>query len=199
MAEHPLARSPITPAEPRGVVGGWEVSRRRSDAALRLSDLSALTKIVVRAEEPPFDVSYGRAVSSPPPAQGWLVAGSGPGEWTLIGPPGATLGVATSGFATTIDLTHGRALMRLIGESAPSVLEKVCAVDLSERMCPDGAAFRAPVASVVTDVVRHDEDGVRSYLLHCERSTGQYLFDALLDAGEELGIDVEGFPPILAW
>jgi glycine cleavage system aminomethyltransferase T len=45
----------------------------------------------------------------------------------------------------------------------------------------------------VTDVVRDDQDGVLSYLLHCERSSGQYLFDALIDAGDEFGIEVEGF------
>jgi hypothetical protein len=28
-----------------------------------------------------------------------------------------------------------------------------------------------------------------------ERSVGQYLFDALLDAGAEFGIDVDGFRP----
>jgi hypothetical protein len=27
----------------------------------------------------------------------------------------------------------------------------------------------------------------------CERSAGQYLFDTLLDAGQEFGIDIEGF------
>jgi glycine cleavage system aminomethyltransferase T len=49
------------------------------------------------------------------------------------------------------------------------------------------------VAKLVTDVIRDDQAGARSYLLHCERSSGQYLFDALLDAGEEFGIDVAGF------
>jgi hypothetical protein len=29
--------------------------------------------------------------------------------------------------------------------------------------------------------------------LHCERSSGQFLFDALLDAGTEFEIDAEGF------
>jgi hypothetical protein len=32
-----------------------------------------------------------------------------------------------------------------------------------------------------------------SYLLHCERSSGQYLFDALLRAGADLGIEIDGF------
>ena len=40
-------------------------------------------------------------------------------------------------------------------------------------------------------MVRDDEEGVRSYLLHCERSYGQYLFDALMDAGDEFGIGVD--------
>lgn len=46
-------------------------------------------------------------------------------------------------------------------------------------------------------MIRDDQQGtagpVRSYLLHCERSCGQYLFDALLDAGAEFGIDIDGF------
>jgi hypothetical protein len=46
---------------------------------------------------------------------------------------------------------------------------------------------------VVTDVVRDDRDGAASYLLHFERSSGQFLFDALLDAGREFDVDVGGF------
>jgi hypothetical protein len=30
-------------------------------------------------------------------------------------------------------------------------------------------------------------------LLHCERSSGQYLADALLDAGAEFGVETDGF------
>jgi hypothetical protein len=37
------------------------------------------------------------------------------------------------------------------------------------------------------------EGPVPSYLLHCERSSGQYLFDTLLDAGREFGVQVDGF------
>ena len=58
---------------------------------------------------------------------------------------------------------------------------------------PDGAALRTAVAAVATDVIRDDLDGTRSYLLHCERSVGQYLFDAVLRAGAEFGIEVDGF------
>jgi heterotetrameric sarcosine oxidase gamma subunit len=187
--ETPLARSPIAQRGPIEIAHGWVISRRKSAAPLRLADLSHLAKIGVKAQTPPFDIPYGRSVRK----EDWIIAGSGPGEWTLIGPIGATFPVATTGFATVIDLTHGRALMRLTGVRAARVLEKVCPIDFADRMCPNGAAFRAAVANVVTDVVRDDVGGVRSYLLHCERSSGQFLFDALLDAGAEFGIDPEGF------
>lgn len=190
MADSPIARSPIAPAGPMEMEGDWVVSRRHSSAALRLADLSPLTKIAVKAEIPPFEVEYGHSSR----LGDWLVIGSGPSEWTLLGPIGGTTKIETTGFATIIDLTHGRALVRLTGDQAAKVLEKVCSIDLSDSMCPNGAAFRASVANLVTDVIRDDTEGIRSYLLHCERSSGQFLFDSLIDAGAEFNIDVDGFP-----
>lgn len=38
-----------------------------------------------------------------------------------------------------------------------------------------------------------DEDEVRSYLLHCDRSAGRYLYGQLLGAGAERGIEEEGY------
>jgi heterotetrameric sarcosine oxidase gamma subunit len=115
-------------------------------------------------------------------------------------PPGAAEAVIRrveevhdENLVSVFDATHGLALMRVTGARVADLLTKVCGVDLSEEVTPDGAAFRSSVAKLVTDVVRDDQDGVLSYLLHCERSSGQYLFDALIDAGDEFGIEVEGF------
>jgi len=190
----PLARSPIAPAPPVTVTDGWEVSARRSTAALTITDCTPLTKIQVRA---PIDgpaaaalgVRFGRAARD---ASGTLVVGSGPGEWLLLAGPGAELGAPADPSASWVDLTHGRALIRLNGKSAPTVLAQVCGVDLSDTITPDGAAFRTSVAALATDVIRDDRDAP-SYLLHCERSSGQYLFDALLRAGADLGIEIDGF------
>lgn len=203
-----IARSPIAPPQPLAEHRGWEVSARRSGAALTITDLTPLAKVAVRA---PVDGAVRRALGVPfgrtgrdgaPALDGALVVGSGPGEWLVLAPVG-TAGearrqleemVADSGeFGSVVDLTHGRALVWLRGEASADLLAKVCAVDLSDAVTPDGAAFRSSVAEVVTDVVRDDAGGVRSYLLHCERSSGQYLADALLDAGAEFGIDVDGF------
>lgn len=193
MAE-PVARSPIRPVEPVTTERGWEIGTRYSSAALAITDCTPLSKVLVRAPEDgevarSLGASFGRAIRD---EHGTMVAGSGPGEWTLIGAPGAAPEIierteaASSGeFASVLDITHSRALVRISGAQSPDLLSKVCGIDLSEAVTPDGAAFRSSVAKVATDVVRDDEEETRSYLLHCERSYGQYLFDTLLDAGGE--------------
>ena len=201
MAE-PVARSPIPPAPPVTVEHGWEISARRSGADLRIMDCTPLAKILVRASTSgevarTLGVTFGRAARD---EHGTLVVGSGPGEWLLLAPPGASAMVARrveevpyEELVSVFDVTHGRALMRISGVKTVDLLAKVCGIDLSEEVTPDGAAFRSSVAKLVTDVVRDDRDGERSYLLHCERSSGQYLFDALIDAGDEFAVEVEGF------
>jgi len=198
----PVARSPISPAPPVKVEHGWEVSARRTDADPRIMDCTPLAKVLVLASTDgevsrALGVPFGRAVRD---EHGTLVVGSGPGEWLLLGPPGASAAVAgrveevpNEEMASVFEVTHGRALMRITGAKTVDLLAKVCGIDLSEEVTPDGAAFRSSVAKLVTDIVRDARDGERSYLLHCERSSGQYLFDALIDAGDEFGLEVEGF------
>jgi len=181
----PIARSPIAPLPPLVLRDGWEVSERRSTADLTLADLTPMPKLLVRGIGA-LRVPFGRAERDGTT----LVIGSGPGEWLALG--GHPRLEAGGELVSVVDLTHGRALLRLSGAGAGSVLAKLCAIDLSERTTPDGAAFRSSVAKLVTDVVRDDCAGTRSYLLHCERSSGQYLFDALLDAGAEFGIEPTG-------
>lgn len=207
----PVARSPITPAPPVAEIAGWVVSGRRSSAALTLTDCTPLAKVAVRAatEGPAaraFDVPFGRTARRAGTFGirdgDALVVGAGPGEWLVLAAPGqqrvlvdglARLTAGGPAPASVVDLTHGRAAMRLDGDRSVELLAKECALDLGDGMCPDGTAQRSGVAGVATDIVRDDRRGTRSFLLHCERSSGQYLFDALLDAGSELGVDVDGF------
>jgi len=238
----PLARSPIAPAPPVTVAAGWEVSGRRASATLTaagltITDCTPLTKVQLRAPASgrvaaAVGVPFGRAARNP---AGMLVVGSGPGEWLVLAPPGQgrelTAGLARLAarapdeLATVVDLSHGRALIRLTGPRSADVLAKVCGIDFSDDITPDGAAFRSSVAALATDVIRDDRGSqpggdhgggsggdhgdpsggarrpagnpgrVRSYLLHCERSSGQYLFDVLLRSGAEFGIEVDGLQP----
>lgn len=197
----PVARSPIRAYPPAEVRSGWLVSVLRSHAPLRLADRSALAKVLVRAPAggafaTHLGVPFGHCRRN---EHRTLIVGSSPGEWLLVGAVGTAADLAervvpaSEEFVSVRDLTHGRALMRLTGAASAQTLNKVCAIDLGERVTPDGTAFRSSVAKLATDVVRDDIDGTRSYLLHCERSSGQYLFDALLDAGREFGIEPDGF------
>lgn len=206
----PIARSPITPAPPVIEHCGWEVSGQSSTAELTVTDLTPLAKVAVRG---PYDGAVRDALGAPfgraaVDARGRLVIGSGPGEWLVLTGVGdgaavhAQLTETTADigeFVSIVDLTHGRALVRLTGASSADLLAKVCGIDLADSVTPDGTAFRSSVARVVTDVVRSDISVTRSYLLHCERSSGQYLFDALLDAGAEFGIEVNGFTSSGIW
>jgi sarcosine oxidase, subunit alpha len=129
-----------------------------------------------------------------------VLAGSGRSEWLLLAAPGTSAAVIQrvgvvkdERLVSVLDATHARALVRITGQRTPDLLAKVCAIDFADEVTLNGAAFRSSVAKLVTHVVRDDRDGEISYLLHCERSSGQYLFDALIDAGDEFGIEVDGF------
>ena len=217
----PVARSPIAPPPPLTEVAGWEVSARHSAAPLRLADHTPLAKVAVRAHPQggvaaALGVPFGRAARD---AHGTLVIGASPAEWLLLAPPGEAAAVAervralpAAELVSVLDMSHGRALLRLSGGASADLLAKLCAIDLGDVVTPDGTAFRSAVAGVVTDVVRDDiptgpaggarsgnggvppdAAGLRSYLLHCERSVGQYLWDCVLDAGAEFGIELDGF------
>jgi heterotetrameric sarcosine oxidase gamma subunit len=199
----PVARSPIPPAPPIVIEHGWEISARQSDAELRIMDSTPLAKVLVSASPDgkfarALGIPFGRAARD---EHGTLVIGSAPGEWLLLSVPGSVSEVIErveeipdGEMVSVFDATHGRALVRITGARAADLLSKVCAIDLSEEVTPNGTAFRSSVAKVVTDIVREDRRGGEvSYLLHCERSSGQYLFGALIDAGDEFGIEVEGY------
>ncbi len=168
-------------------------------AALTLTDESALSKMVVRAA--PGTAARGvlaQAFAGSRVAGNVLIAGSRPDEWMLIGPADAVATrvseIPTDGHVSLVDWTHGRAMFRLTGDVASSAMEKVCSLDWSDAMMPNGAVTSASVAKVTCDIARNDVSGpdggerAPSYVILCDRSFGQYLFDALLDAGEEFGI-----------
>jgi sarcosine oxidase subunit alpha len=181
VAEGPEFRSSITAS---GVA---------TTGALTLTDLSRLTKMVVRAgADTEVATSFAVGFGAGRRDRGALIVGQRPGEWHVLGSAAAVAAVIdpldTAGHVSVINLTHGRATMRLTGAAATGPLEKICSLDWSEAMTPNYAAVSASVAKVTCDIVRDDQDGVPSYLISCDRSLGQYLFGALVDAGDEFGL-----------
>jgi sarcosine oxidase subunit alpha len=141
-------------------------------ADLSLTDLSHAPKWRV------FDGHDSILPGTSSGSAGSLVWSVSPGEWTVLGdrPDDA------------LDLTHVRAMFRLSGGDASTLINRVCALDLGDGMFPDGAAARTLFAGVASEIVRDDEDGVPSYLLVLSRSYSTYVLDVIIDAGTEFGI-----------
>jgi len=183
VSDTPPFESPIVTTDPGPVT------------ALTLSDRSSTHKTIVKAAADSYAAAQlGVAFGSSRTVDDVLVCGQRPGEWMLFGTEAVNTALVerldTTGHVSVIDHTHSRALFRLTGEYGPAVLEKVCGLDWSDPMTPDGAVTSGSVAKVTCDVVRDDQASTRSYLIACDRSLGQYLFDALLDAGHEFDISV---------
>ena len=184
----PAFESPVVRSYPTSQAGG-----------LTLTDVSATTKWLVRAsaDGPTADVLGARFGSSLVATGGALVLGSRPGEWIIVGTPGEVAAAVADldgsdehEFLSALDWTHSRAMFRVTGSEATHMLEKVCGLDWSDPMTPDGAVVSASVALTTCDLARNDVDGTPSYLVFCDRSFGQYLFDALIDAGNEFELTV---------
>ena len=125
---------------------------------------------------------------------GALVCGTRPDEWTIYGDAGQAAAISatipTEGFVTVIDITHGRAMLRISGSNATSALSKICNLDLGNELTPNGAVFSASVGGVGCDLVRDDQNGQTSFLIGCERSFGRFLFIAVADACTEFGVQI---------
>lgn len=182
----------------RGTVEVAGEATGAGSSELTLAEAATWAKIAVRATldgevAAELDTRFGRLRRT---GDG-VIVGSGPGEWLVLARPQEAdgqlqrmrdLARRAAEHASVVDVTHGRALFRLVGGRAADLLAKLCAVDFDGDLVPDGAALRSAVAGVVTDVVRLDADGEPGYLLHCERSSGLYLHTTLLDAGAEYGL-----------
>ena len=166
------------------------------DGSVTVADAASTTKVQVRAgadtaAAAALGVSYGSSQHRP---DGALVCGTRPDEWTIYGAAGQAAAISatipTEGFVTVIDITHGRAMLRISGLNATSALSKICNLDLGNELTPNGAVFSASVGGVGCDLVRDDQNGQTSFLIGCERSFGRFLFIAVADACTEFGVQI---------
>ncbi|MBC7814291.1 MAG: hypothetical protein H7175_24260 [Burkholderiales bacterium] len=90
---------------------------------------------------------------------------------------------------TVTDMTHGRAIMLLVGAQAGAVLPKICGLDFHDEAFPNFHAAQTSLAKVPTLIVRADRDAVPAYLLVVERSLGAYVWGVVYDALQEFRVD----------
>ncbi len=181
MADPPAFESPVV-----------TIGRAAGAGSITLTDESATTKASVRAADgTPAASALGLTFGCAEARGDVLVARTRPDEWMVFGTSQAVAahlgGLDLSGYASTVDITHSRLMFRITGLAAAKAMAKVCSIDFSDPMMPSGACVGASVAKVGCDIIRHDIDDVPSYRILCDRSFGQYLFDALVDAKAEFG------------
>ena len=83
------------------------------------------------------------------------------------------------------------AWFRLTGPQAPEMLAKVCAVDLGTDVFPNHSVAQTSAAGISAVIIRDDE-GSPSFHLLCDSSYARYFQAALIDAGSDFGLSIDG-------
>ena len=116
----------------------------------------------------------------------------------LISPPG-TAGAAHSRVESVIqqtadsacihltDVTSNFTAVQLAGPRSRALLRKLTALDLRPAQFPDLSCAQGSLAGIHALVLRADIQAHLAYQVYCGREFGEYLWGALLDAGQEFG------------
>lgn len=89
---------------------------------------------------------------------------------------------------TVTDVTHGRAQLLLVGPKTAELLSYLCGLDFREAQFPDLTAKQSSLAKTSQLIIRHDLNGLPAYAIIGERSLGRYLWETIMEAGQDLGI-----------
>lgn len=98
-----------------------------------------------------------------------------------------------AGIASLSDQSDGRCLLRISGARAREMLAKVSSVDLDPSVFPVGAAAATAIDHTAANLWRAADavDGSPVFKLLIFSSFANSLWDALVDAAAEYGIEVE--------
>ena len=149
-------------------------------------------------------VPVGRAVRVPPQAlqldaqAGGLLCPLARNHARLISPPGTASAVharvesvihqtADPACVHLTDVTSNFTAVQIVGPRSRDLLRKLTALDLRPAQFPDLACAQGSLARIHALVLRADIQAHLAYQVYCGREFGAYLWDALLDAGQEFG------------
>ena len=97
-----------------------------------------------------------------------------------------------------VDMTSVMAGLAIAGPGARSVLTALTEMDTSDVVFPDLSCAQGMVAEVRATLIRADRRGVPSYELYFGRDYGEYMWDAVLEAGEPAGVGPVGTETLAA-
>ena len=93
-----------------------------------------------------------------------------------------------AGCAHMVNMTSNYAAIKVAGPLSARLLAKMTDLDISSFVFPDLTCAQCQIAEVYSIIVRWDQGGVPSYDVCFGREFGEYMWEALLGAGQEYGI-----------
>jgi sarcosine oxidase subunit gamma len=126
---------------------------------------------------------------------GFALIGTAPGQWLAVADSKearalrAMLGVALKGLATVVDLSDGKAVLRISGPRARDTLAKGCSLDLHARVFKPGNAATTPLALI--DCVIWQVDETPTYDLAVPTSYAESFWSWLTASAAEYGYTVK--------
>jgi glycine cleavage system aminomethyltransferase T len=187
------------------VFRGWERAQAIGDPAMEanalntgvaLADLSAQHMLLVQAHDLdawlPFAPEVGRvaltANGGSPTRCCRLTAESA----LFLSTDPVQLPPAPAGCGHRTDLTAGRTVIAVAGPLSRDLLRAATQVDLREHAMPDLRCVESSLARVPAMILRFDRQKTLAYEILVPRDFGEYVWEALLDAGAPLGVRAVG-------
>ncbi len=103
------------------------------------------------------------------------------------------LGERSSDCVHIVDQTSGLCGVRLTGPGSDALLSKLSEFDTSPCAFPNMKCAQSRFAEIHGTIVRADLGPLPSYDLFFSREFGEYVWDAIFEAGEEFGAAAVGF------
>jgi len=102
------------------------------------------------------------------------------------------------GLVTISNSTQGSSVIALFGPYGDELMSKLCGLDFHATAFPNLTVKQSSVAKTRQTIIRHDINGVKTYLLVGGRSLSAYLWSVIMEAGAEYGVEPVGSAAIQA-
>ena len=182
-----------------------KAGKRGEDAGVVLREGRRRAQVCLRGKTgSEFDDTVEKVLGLRPPTESGTSTGRrdrvlfwlGPDEWLAVFRDEereevlpALRAALRSAHASTVDVSHARAVISVSGRDARSLLLKGCHLDLHPSRFGAGNVAQSKFARC--HVLLHQTDDAPAYDLYVHRSFARYLWAWLEDAAAEFGVTVE--------